>query len=62
MPNGAWRQPMPPLAANASISVPFECRAAAMSRPSQTSLLKITTDIGTETWVPVMSFRDDLSE
>jgi hypothetical protein len=62
MSNGAWRQPMPPLEANASIAVPFECRAAAMGRPCQTSLLKITTDIGTETWVPVMSFRDDLVE
>lgn len=62
MPNGAWSQPMPPLEANGSIAVPFECRTAAMSRPSQTSLLKITTDIGTETWVPVMSFRDDLAE
>ena len=62
MPNGAWRQPMPPLEANASIAVPMECRAAAMSRPVQASLLKITTDIGTETWVPVMSFRDDLAE
>ena len=62
MPDGAWTQEMPPLEAKASIAVPFECRTAAMTRPSHASLLKITTDLGTENWVPVMSFRDDLPE
>ncbi|WP_193211271.1 hypothetical protein [Luteolibacter marinus] len=62
MPAGAWQQPMPPLEVKASIAVPFECRASAMSQPRQGSLLKITTDLGTESWIPVSGFRDDLGE
>lgn len=62
MSASAWRQAMPPLEANASLAIPFECRAAEMRQPAHASLLKITTDLGTETWVPVMSFRDDFAE
>jgi hypothetical protein len=62
MPAGPWRQPLPPMEKGGSMAVPFECRAAAMSRPRQTSLLKVTTDLGTETWVPVVGFRDDLAK
>lgn len=62
MPSGSWEQAMPPLEVKASIAVPFESRAAEMTRPRQGSLLKISTDLGTETWIPVSGFRDDLGE
>jgi hypothetical protein len=58
-PAGAWEQNLPPLEALSALSVPFECRSNEMIDTSQGSILKITTDIGTETWIPVMGFRDD---
>ena len=60
MPAGAWQQNLPPLEAGAGIATPFEVRLAEMLQPRQTSLLKITTDLGTEAWVPVRGYRDDL--
>ena len=60
MPAGGWQQPMPPLEVAASIAIPFECRAAEMGLPKLGSLLKITTDLGTVTWVPVVGYRADL--
>lgn len=62
MPAGPWMQALPPLETGKSMAIPFECRARAMSQPRQTSLLKITTDIGTESWVPVVGLRGDLAE
>ncbi len=58
MPAGAWEQAMPPLEIAASIAVPFECRTGEMTSAEQASILKITTDLGTETWIPVLGFRD----
>jgi hypothetical protein len=60
MPSGGWKQPMPPLEISGSIAIPFECRAAEMGLPRLGSLLKITTDLGTVTWLPVVGYRDDL--
>lgn len=62
MPAGAWEQALPPLELGGSMAIPFECRAAELGGARQGSLLKITTDLGTETWVPVVGFRDDLGE
>ncbi|WP_338689877.1 hypothetical protein [Haloferula helveola] len=62
MPAAAWSQTLPPLESGDGFAIPFECRAAEMVRPEQASLLKITTDLGTETWVPVRGFRDDLED
>jgi hypothetical protein len=62
MPAGAWEQDLPPLEIGASMSVPFEVRPAEFLRARQGSLLKITTDIGTETWIPLSGFRDDLGQ
>ena len=60
MPAGTWRQDLPPLEAGAAVATPFEVRLSEMLQPQQASLLKITTDLGTEAWVPVRGFRDDL--
>ena len=59
MPAGAWEQPLPPMEAGGALAMPFECRTPEMVRARQGSLLQITTDIGTETWVPVLGTRDD---
>jgi hypothetical protein len=58
-PAGAWDQDLPALEVSSALAIPFECRSSEMIDTSQTSIFKITTDIGTETWVPVMGFRDD---
>lgn len=58
-PAAAWQQPMPPLEVGGAIALPFECRSSELLRPVQGSLLKITTDLGTETWVPVTGRRGD---
>jgi hypothetical protein len=62
MPAGAWEQPLPTMEAAGAMAIPFECRAAEMLRVRQGSLLQITTDLGTETWIPVSGSRDDLGE
>jgi hypothetical protein len=61
-PAAAWSQPMPPLEAGARIGIPLTARTAEMTAAQQGSLLKITTDMGTELWVPVVSRRVDLEK
>jgi len=62
LPAGAWEQPLPTLEIAGALAIPFECRSAEMARARQGSLLLITTDLGTETWVPASGFRSDLGE
>jgi hypothetical protein len=62
MPAGAWEQPLPTMEAAGAVAIPFECRGAEMTRARQGSLLQITTDLGTETWIPAAGIRDDLGE
>lgn len=62
MPAAAWQQPLPALESGAALSIPFECRRAEMVRVRQGSLLRIVTDMGTETWLPVSGIRDDLGD
>lgn len=59
MPAGSWSQPLPPLEAGSAIAIPLECRSAEMLAPRQASLLKITSDLGTEVWVPVSAYKRD---
>ncbi len=61
-PAGPWTQAMPPLESGARIGIPFTARTAEMTAAQQGSLLKITTDMGTELWVPVISRRPDLDK
>lgn len=58
-PASGWTQDIPPLEEGAAIAVPFECRKADMSQPEQGSMLKFSSDLGTEVWVPVTALRDD---
>ncbi len=59
-PDGAWSQTIPALEAGQAFRVPLEVRREAMKAARQTSLLKFKTDVGTEVWIPVYSFRQDL--
>ena len=61
-PTAPWTQELPSMEAGKALSVPFENRSAQMTSSSQAALLKITTDIGTEYWVPIYGFRPDLSK
>ena len=61
-PAGSWQQAMPPMEAGAKLGIPFSVRAGEMTAPEQGSLLKITTDMGTELWVPVVGRRPDLEK
>jgi hypothetical protein len=61
-PNGAWTQPLPSLEGGGAWRVPLEARVQDLNTASQGSLLKITTDLGTEQWIPVIGLRQDLEE
>jgi hypothetical protein len=62
LPAAAWQQALPALEVAGAIGIPFECRSGELLKPLQGSLLKITTDLGTETWVPVSGRRDSLGD
>lgn len=61
-PDGAWTQPMPAIEAGQAFRIPFELRIGAMTTARQSSLLKVSTDVGTEIWIPVYGFRSDLKD
>jgi hypothetical protein len=61
-PAQAWEQEMPPLEAGGRLALPFTARTAEMTAAEQVSLLKFTTDLGTEHWVPVLGCREDLDK
>lgn len=61
-PAAAWTQPLPALEAGAAVRLPFEARLEAMTQAYQTSLLKVSTDLGTVNWLPVVALRKDLEE
>ena len=59
-PAGDWTLPLPPIEASRSQGVPLQARLEAMTLARQRSLLRITSDIGTELWIPVDCLRKDL--
>ena len=61
-PDGTWLQAMPAIEAKQAFRIPFELRIGAMKTARQSSLLKFTTDVGTEIWIPVYGFRNDLKD
>jgi len=52
-PDGAWSQDFPALEAGGGLKLPFALRIKEAAQGGSTGLLKVTTDLGTETWVPV---------
>lgn len=61
-PTGSWTLPLPVIEAGKGISVPMEARLEEMTTYLHSSLFKITTDLGTEQWVPVFALRQDLKQ
>jgi hypothetical protein len=61
-PDGAWSLQLPPLESGASLKLPFEARMDALTLPVHQSLLKVTCDVGTEIWIPVVAVRNDKGE
>jgi len=59
LPKGHWVQPLPPIEAGGVVRVPLEVRTEEINAFVASSLLKVSTDVGTETWIPVMSIRND---
>lgn len=56
---GNWSQNLPALEAGGSLRIPLEAQVESMTLPVHQSLLKITTDMGTESWIPVIAVRAD---
>ncbi len=61
MPAGVWSESFT-LAAGGSLALPFHARNTEMTAPFQSSLLEISTGLGTLAWVPVFATRSDLQE
>lgn len=61
-PKGPWNFEMPPMEARSAIELPMELRLESMERRYHSSLLKVSTDIGVELWIPVIGVRGDLDE
>lgn len=59
-PAGDWSLSLPTLEAGASLRVPLEAKVESMTLPVHQSLLKISTDMGTESWIPVIGVRADM--
>ncbi len=60
LPTSDWVQDLPPLEAGRALLVPLEARPEEMQSGRLVSLLKISTDLGTENWLPVICVREDL--
>jgi hypothetical protein len=58
-PDGSWSQSLPTMEAATSLKIPLEARVESMTLPVHKSLLKISTDIGSEVWIPVIGVRAD---
>ena len=62
LPEGAWSQRLPALEQGETLKVPFEARAGSSHQETRASILKISSDAGTEIYIPVFSRRRDLEE
>lgn len=61
-PAGPWIQEFPPLEAGRAIRFPVELRLQETQSGVRHSLLRVQTDLGTETYVSVTSYREDGAE
>lgn len=60
--NGTWSQNFPPLEGGEAIRLPLELRAAEASPGVNQSLLRVQSDLGTETYLSVLSVMEDVAE
>jgi hypothetical protein len=52
-PGGAWRQDFPAFDAGGGLTLPVVLRVKELQPGRYSGLLKVTSDLGTETWLPV---------
>ena len=60
MVDEAWSVELPVLEAGGSLGVPLAAQVEEMTQPELHTLLCIKTDVGTETWLPVIGLREDM--
>jgi hypothetical protein len=58
-PDGAWTQTFPAFEPGAGLTLPMVLRMRDVQPGSYSGLLKVTTDLGTETWLPVRATREE---
>jgi hypothetical protein len=57
-PAGAWSQLFPTYEAGTGVTVPLALRPQELTKGTTTSLLKVTTDLGSVTYVPVTAVKE----
>lgn len=62
IPVGGYVQDVPPLEAGKALAVPLEARISEMTTADASAVMKITSDMGTVIWVPVVCKRADLQD
>lgn len=58
-PDGAWVQDFPAFDAGTGMTLPVVLRVKDVLPGEHRGLLKVTTDLGTETWLPVRATREE---
>ena len=57
-PAGAWTQEFPAYDAGAGVTLPLALRPQGLAKGTYTSLLKVVTDLGSVTYVPVTALKE----
>lgn len=57
-PAGAWSQSFPAYEAGTGVTLPLALRPQGLAQGTYTSLLKVTTDLGSVTYVPVTAVKE----
>lgn len=57
-PAGAWSQAFPEYEAGTGVTLPLALRPQGLDKGTYTSLLKVTTDLGSVTYVPVTAVKE----
>jgi len=58
--DGSWEIELPPLEGGTGFKVPLAVLSDRLEAVAVSSLLCVTSDLGTETWIPVKASREDL--
>jgi hypothetical protein len=58
--SGDWQQTFPPLEAGRALRLPFVLRLQDIEPGTRYSLIRVVSDMGTLTTIPITAARDDL--
>ncbi|MDD2601269.1 MAG: hypothetical protein PHO37_18960 [Kiritimatiellae bacterium] len=58
--DAGWQVGLPPLGAGAGCKIPLTVRADQLEQAQAESLICVKSELGTEVWVPIVGFREDL--